>query len=600
MIKPPVLDVLERVVDTCRALTDGEVADYIPELAKADPEWFGAALASTDGHVYEVGDSRQEFTIQSISKPFAYGAALDALGPAAVAERVGVEPSGNAFNAILVDEASHRPFNPMVNAGAIVVVGMLSDIGMTKDGIVDMIGRYAGRELTLDADVWDSERATGDRNRAIAYLMRSLGMLDAVEPTLDLYFGQCSVRVTCHDLAIIAATLANGGRNPITGVQAIEEKNVERVLSVMGTCGMYDYAGEWAYAVGLPAKSGVSGGVLAVLPGQLGVGVFSPRLDAHGNSRRGIAVCEALSDAFGLHVNRAWPRAGSAVRRRYRGDEVHSSRVRTAEQQQLLEANGGAVAVFELHGDLLFASTERICRAVADTLEGVEVVLLDFRRVHEIDEPAISLLEALAAEVQAAGSSVVVTNLGDTATHSRIREIVGVHVFDDTETAIGAWEQDLLAQRGALSAAEFGIGQQELLRGLDTNAVGAIEAALEMRAYTEDALIVGHGEVADAIYFVVDGEVSVRLSPDEVGRGRRLATFGTGVAFGESVLLDESIRSADVQADGAATVAVLAVGALDEIEAAHPGTRATILTNLANVLARRLQAANAHVRALER
>ena len=602
MIRSPVLDILERVVDTCRGLTDGMVADYIPELAKADPEWFGAALASTDGHVYEVGDTRQEFTIQSVSKPFVYGGALDALGSAAVGERVGVEPSGNAFNAILVDETSHRPFNPMVNAGAIVTTGMLPGGADDTDGtpVAEMLSRYAGRPLSIDDETFESECATGDRNRAIAYLMRSLGMLDDVESTLDRYFRQCSVLVTCHDLALMAATLANGGRNPVTGARALDEKNVERVLSVMSTCGMYDYAGEWAYAVGLPAKSGVSGGVIAVLPGQLGIGVFSPRLDFRGNSRRGIAVCEALSEAFGLHANRAWPRAGSAVRRRYRGDEVRSSRVRTTDEQTVLDANGGAVAIFELHGDLLFASAEPICRTVADALDGVQVVMLDFRRVRAIDEPAIRLLEGLVAELHATGRTVIVTHLNPTATHAQIEGIEGVRSFDDTETAIGVCEEELLATHGKVLGGARSIRDQELLRELPLAAVDAIEQIVEVRAYDDGEIILREGDPADAIYFLDDGEVSVRLPLDGTGRARRLATFGPGVAFGEAALLAETVRTADVRAESSATVAILAVSALDEVEGGHPGTRATILTNLANVLARRLHTANSHIRALER
>ncbi len=598
MIRSPVQDVLERVVDACRGLTDGAVADYIPELAKAAPDLFGVALASTDGHVYEVGDTRHEFTIQSISKAFTYGAALDLLGAEAVTERVGVEPTGNAFNAIVVDEHSHRPFNPMVNAGAIVTTGLLLPGG--PDAVTSMLSGYAGRELTVDDEVFRSERDTGDRNRAIAYLMRSLGMLDDVEATLDLYFRQCSVRVTCHDLALMAATLANGGRQPVTGARALEEKNVERVLSVMSTCGMYDYAGEWAYAVGLPAKSGVAGGVIAVLPGQLGIGVFSPRLDARGNSRRGIAVCEAVSEAFGLHANRAWPRAGSAVRRRYRGDEVRSSRVRTAFEQRLLDANGGSVAVFELHGDLLFASTEPIFRVVAEDLDGVQTIVLDFRRVRAIDAPAVTLLESMVAELRASGRAVVFTHLSDAASHTALEAIAGVTVFEDTAVAIEACEDALLASLGTPVGVACEVCDQELLRGLSPEAVHAVEGAVERRTYEAEAIIVHEGEAADCVYFLEDGEVSVRLPLDGGARSRKLATFGPGTAFGESALLDETVRSADVRAESPAVVDVLTVAALDDLEADLPGLRAAILANVANVLARRLQTANAHIRALER
>jgi glutaminase len=598
VIRSPVQDVLEQVVDACRGLTDGELADYIPELATADPDLFGVALASTDGHVYEVGDTRHEFTIQSISKAFTYGAALDLVGAEAVSERVGVEPSGNAFNAIVVDEHSHRPFNPMVNAGAIVTTGMVLNGG--ADGITDMLSTYAGRPLTVDDTVFRSERATGDRNRAIAYLMRSLGKLDDAEATLDLYFQQCSVLVTCHDLALMAATLANGGRHPITGARALEEKNVERVLSVMSTCGMYDYAGEWAFAVGLPAKSGVAGGVIAVLPGQLGIGVFSPRLDERGNSRRGIAVCEALSEAFGLHANRSWPRAGSAVRRRYRGDEVRSSRVRTAFEQRLLDANGGAVVVFELHGDLLFASAEPIFRVIAEDLADVRTVVLDFRRVRAIDAPAVTLFQSMVRELSASGRTVVFTHLGGGAGHDLLAAIDGVVLADDTALAIEAFEDELLSSLGAPVGAVCDVCDQELLRGLSHEAVTAVEGAVERRTYEPGATIVHEGDEADCVYFLEDGEVSVRLPLDGGERTRKLATFGPGTAFGESALLDETARSADVQAESRAVVDVLTVAALDDLEADMPGLRASILANVADVLAHRLQTANSQIRALER
>lgn len=166
-----------------------------------------------------------------------------------------------------------------------------------------MFRRYTGRELDINVPVFLSEKATGDRNRAIAYLMRNFGMVsDRIEETLDLYFQQCSIMVNGHDLAVMAATLANGGVNPITGERAIDQRYVQDVISVMLTCGMYDYSGEWIYRVGMPAKSGVGGGITAVVPGKLGIGTFSPPLDEKGNSVRGIKVCEDLSKDFGLHL----------------------------------------------------------------------------------------------------------------------------------------------------------------------------------------------------------------------------------------------------------------------------------------------------------
>jgi glutaminase len=287
-------------------VVEGEVADYIPELARADPEWFGIAVVTTDGQVTEVGSSRQRFTLQSISKPFTYGLALEEHGAEHVLARVGVEPTGDAFNSIELDRGTGRPFNPMVNSGAIAVTDMVPGEDATErlHRLLDTFRRYVGHaDIFIDVATFTSERAHSHRNRAIAHLLRGAGALsDNLEETLDLYFQQCAILVNCRDMAVMAATLANGGINPVTGERAVPAEHVQNILSVMYTCGMYDSAGFWAFRVGMPAKSGVSGGVIAVSPGRMGIGVFSPRIDAHGNSVRGVRVCEALSQRLGLHL----------------------------------------------------------------------------------------------------------------------------------------------------------------------------------------------------------------------------------------------------------------------------------------------------------
>ena len=286
------------------SLAEGTVANYIPELALADPSWFGIAAATVDGKVFEVGHCNQSFTIQSISKAFVYGLALEDHGRDYVNSKVGVEPTGEAFNAIVLDDATNRPCNPMVNAGAIATADLIKG----KDGterlkrMLDMFSRYTGRSHDINVPVFLSEKSTGHRNRAIAYLMLNFGMVsDRIDETLDLYFQQCSILVTARDLSLMAATLANGGVNPMTGNRALDQRYVQDVVSVMLTCGMYDSSGDWAYRVGMPAKSGVGGGITAVSPGKLGLGLFSPPLDEKGNSVRGIRVCQQLSQEFGLH-----------------------------------------------------------------------------------------------------------------------------------------------------------------------------------------------------------------------------------------------------------------------------------------------------------
>jgi glutaminase len=285
-------------------LNDGAVADYIPELALADPAWFGVAVATVDGQVFEVGNCEQTFTIQSISKAFVYGLALEDNGRDYVNTKVGVEPTGEAFNAIVLDEATNRPYNPMVNAGAIATADLIKGRDGTErlKRLLEMFRRYTGRRHDINVPVFLSEKSTGNRNRAMAYLMLNFGMIgDRVDETLDLYFQQCSILVNARDLSLMGATLANGGVNPVTGERALDQRYVQDVISVMLTCGMYDSSGEWAYRVGMPAKSGVGGGITAISPGKLGIGTFSPPLDAKGNSVRGIAVCQTLSQEFGLH-----------------------------------------------------------------------------------------------------------------------------------------------------------------------------------------------------------------------------------------------------------------------------------------------------------
>lgn len=301
----PLLAVLKELHSQYKLLREGAVAKYIPELAKANPDLFSICIVTVDGQIYKVGDYDQLFTIQSISKVFAYGLALEDHGLDYVLTRVGVEPTGDAFNAIVLDEQSKRPYNPMVNAGAIATTSLIKGSGPTErlNRTLDMFKRYIGRDVFVDISVFTSERSTGHRNRAMAHLMLNFGMIDRnIEESLDLYFQQCAVIVNCQDLAVMAATLANKGMNPITKEQAVDKRYIKDILSVMYTCGMYNFAGEWAYKIGIPAKSGICGGIIAVVPNKMGIGVFSPLLDVRGNSVRGVKVCEELSQRLGLHL----------------------------------------------------------------------------------------------------------------------------------------------------------------------------------------------------------------------------------------------------------------------------------------------------------
>jgi glutaminase len=377
---------LDQIRDEHAGVTDGALACYIPELANVDPDGFGLSVSASDGYVYESGDTALEFTIQSISKPFTYALALDQIGEDAVDAKIGVEPSGEAFNEISVDDTTQTPKNPMINAGAIAAVSLVP--GATPDErfnrIHDFYSACAGRRLNLDDAVYASEAATGSRNRAIAYMLQSFGVLDAdPDEVLDVYFRQCSIKVNSTDLARMAATLARGGVNPMTRQRVTDGSVVQRTLSVMVTCGMYDAAGDWVSAVGMPAKSGVGGGIAAVLPGQLGIGVYSPLLDAKGNSVRGVRVCRSLSRQLGLHFLTVTRESGSALRGSYDAAE--------------------GVRVFELHGDLLFAGAEQVLRTVERESDEFDVAILEVSRIDDINDAARSMLAGMRATLTAAG-----------------------------------------------------------------------------------------------------------------------------------------------------------------------------------------------------
>jgi glutaminase len=297
-------ELIDGVYNKYKDVDDGEVATYIPELGKANPKDFGICLATVDGQVVTAGDWQQEFTIQSMCKPFAFQMAIEEHGRDEVLKHVGVEPSGDPFNSIELDSRTSRPFNPMINAGAIAIASLIKQTnGAGIQRYVDTLSRAAGRKLSIDEAVLASETLTGHRNRAIAYLMRNFEIIDdGVDESLHQYFSECSLLVNCKDMAMMAATLANMGTNPVTNERVFDFQKIKYTLTVMFTCGLYDYAGGWAYEVGVPAKSGVAGGIFAVVNRQLGIGVYSPKLDAQGNSVRGILACKELASHLGLHA----------------------------------------------------------------------------------------------------------------------------------------------------------------------------------------------------------------------------------------------------------------------------------------------------------
>jgi glutaminase len=493
-----------------------------------------------------------------------------------------VEPTGDAFNSISLAPDSGRPLNPMINAGAITSASLVegASAAAREARLLAAYGSFAGRPLEVETAVYESERDTGHRNRAIGHMLRSFGILERdPEEALDLYFRQCSVAVDCRDLSLMAATLANGGVHPLTGERALEREYVDRVLSVMTTCGMYDSAGEWVVDVGMPAKSGVAGGVLAVLPGQLGIAVYSPPLDPHGNSVRGIEVCRQISADLNLNLLHVARSSRSAVRRSYTVADIPSRRRRPEEQSRVLAELGSRCVVHVLHGDLVFAATESVIRTLVQQCERIDFAIVDLAEVTEIDVAARRLLAALGAWMAESGKQLVLVApahgdlLGDLPAAS-------ARVFADLDAATEWCEEQLLLAHGvpAAAAARVPLAGHRLTRGLDADMLARLEAILTSRSFAAGETIFAAGDPADAIFLLVEGEVTIEIE-FEAGK-RRLATLTPGLAFGEVALADFPLRPASVHSETEGECLALAVADFNRLGDEDPALQAALMRNL--------------------
>jgi len=437
----PVTASLDEVHRRLGAIDEGEPATYIPELALADRDAFGLALVSMAGRTYRAGDAETPFSVQSVSKPFVYALALTDLGSAEVRRRIGVEPSGEAFNAISLEPGTGRPANAMVNAGAIVATSLVPgrDANERFARIRSFLSAFAGRPLEVDEDVFASESATGDRNRALAYLMRSAGSLTgSADDHVLTYFRQCSLRVTAVDLAVMAATLARGGVNPITGERVVTERVAVQTLALMASCGMYDGAGRWLLDVGLPAKSGVSGGLIAASPARFGIAVYSPPLNDAGNPARGVAALTELSERFALHLMHPPGRLTPTVTGTATAREVRSTHPRTRGQRALLAEAGDRIAVITAQGSLEFTETEELLhtiRQVAPPPPPPAWVVLDLTGVTHIAPGAASMLRSALTTIVNAGLHVAL------ATQRPLQHPSGARMFATGDDAL-AWCED--------------------------------------------------------------------------------------------------------------------------------------------------------------
>ena len=603
----PVQGLLERLLETNAANTAGEVASYIPELATADPGLFGICLVTAGGAVYEAGDTRQQFTIQSISKPLTFALALEAIGEQALREHVDVEPSGEAFNSITLKPGSGIPLNPMVNAGAIATASLIRPIGFDRpvDRILNEYSAFAGRDLEIDEQVYRSEDASGHRNRAIAYLMKNSGALpdDAeVEDVVETYFRQCSTLVNCRDLATMAATLASTGVNPVTHERVLREDTVRSVLSVMASCGMYDAAGDWLYNVGLPAKSGVSGGIIAVLPGQVGIAVYSPPLDEHGNSVRGVAVCEQLSEELHLHVMSPLRRPAPPVRALHSCVDSRSRRLRPPAEQQVLDEQGGRVRIVELQGEITFAAGELISRVALEDAGAVDFVILDFMAVRGVDPVVVPILSDLVDAVQRTGGELLFSDSDrqpDFATAlARFRDgrdLPKVRDFPDRDMAIEWTEDRILESYGDLQEREeLPLSEHDATQGMDDAQIARLAAVLERRQYAAGSSIYeGDGRVEELL-LITRGGVNV-LATDSEGDVRRMSTLPAGMVLGDVAMIGGRNRLGHAEAATDTVAYVLSLDRYEELRESDPVLLSVLLENMMKMIALRVSNLRRHL-----
>ena len=422
-MKTPLPDYLEHVLDECDGDDSGHLADYIPELANASPHRLALAMSTVDGEIYSVGDDDVEFTIQSMSKPFTYAYVLQQLGIDEVLEKVGVEPSGEAFNEISLGKDG-RPKNPMINSGAITTHSLIpvKENVYSAEILRQFMSELAGRELCFDDSVYRSEIKTAYRNLSIGYMLRTVGILET-DPVdiVNGYIRQCSILVTVKDLVRMGSVLANGGVDAQTGKRLLNRSVVRQVLSVMMSCGMYDAAGDWLTTVGIPAKSGVAGGILGVLPGQVSIAAFSPKLDEHGNSVRGIDMMERLSRDMGLHLMEGTPSAQTIVQSHYRTGQDAS------------------LSVYVLRGVLKFTEAEMLLRIFQREPVDQSTIIIDLTQISLIHDVGKRMFLEGVDRLIDDGHSLLLVDPEQRLDHARTHKDHVLHVYQDLD--------DLLEQK---------------------------------------------------------------------------------------------------------------------------------------------------------
>lgn len=592
MGKGPLENRLHQLHHQLKSDMSGKLADYIPELSQANPLWFGLATTSVEGDTHCAGDATLEFSIQSISKPFVYAMALQDRGEDYVLDHVGIEPTGDPFNAVTLSNDSGKPLNPMVNAGAIVTSTMVSGSGHWEraERIRDGLSRFAGRQLSIDQNVAKSELDTSDRNRAISYLMRGAGSLTVdVEDALGGYIEQCSALINVTDLSVMAATLAAGGRNPLTDEQVVPPDLIAHVLTIMSTCGMYDGAGEWMYRVGLPAKSGVSGAIMAVLPNELGLATWSPPLDSHGNSVRGVTAMEFLSDDLDLHVFFPTGAPQTPIGRVTTSQVLRARAGRIPAEQDVLDRQGDQIRIVELHGSISLLGAQEVVECVTETSLSNTTgwLVVDARDVVDIHPGALKILNESLLELAECGVDVEVI---ETQRGGGWRSSEGwlVPMSRDRDAVLQRFEDQLIrAETGATprAGAAVSLRQCQILAKLPDEQLATLEPLLRQSDHAAGEVLLKIGSRPDGINWLLSGEVDVLVPVTGIADSQRLRGIGPGAVFGEMTMVDDGFDGGSAITTQPTRIAQLRQDAWEQVVESDPDLSNAMLRGLAELLA---------------
>lgn len=541
-------------------------------LAAQDPNLCGLAMTTSDGFTYTSGDAEVPFAMQSISKVFCYAIALQDRGFAYMDSKIDVEPSGSSFADLSSEKESGRPKNALINIGAIAATGqILPERGSTVfDKILSVMSACAGRPLSLDSAVYDEDSDGSAHNRALTWFLSSWGILEGDPiPAHDDYTKQCAIAITAKDLSVMAATLANLGVNPVTGERVFDTRVVQRVLSVMLTCGMYDDSGDWVASVGLPAKSGVGGGIISVLPGQLGLASFSPPLDEHGSSVRGLEAHRQISSDLELHFVRTSKAGLSTIRSNETIDKTPSTTRRPEAAEQVLADHGHQAHVVEVMGDLLFSGVEVLSRAVAEFGDDTECIVIDLSRADDIAEVSVGQLSRMARALDESGIALGLVDPDDRLAELMVPVEMDVEIFSSRNEAL-AWSEDrvLEAYGDEDCFPEEQIDSPTLIDSIDEEYRDIIAEHLVTEEYEAGTVIRRIGQKFDGIRFIASGTVH-SLTPAD--RGREIVSILTaGMSFGEFALSEHFKQPFTVRAETDTEIRFLPVEAIESMMGSDP------------------------------